>query len=362
MLTTAILTYEENGLPTNLLSVLVDHVVRDDDAVVVIPPDSGVQVQNPVVGTYEADFTPFQLDPSFSYTIYWAVITLAGLPRSPTTQMAGAGQDSRAMLRRRVGRLLLGRDRFGYGPVTAATVNSVSARFVRRFPNGYFNGRDLYVVSGIGYGQEGIIANSTQGSGELEVSPAWETQPNLSSAIEVWSDRVTPDDVNDALNLAISDASDICLIREDRQLALSGLPVDRLSVELPTDFTHIFQVEALDTASWTVWDRTNADPQELYTIRNRRVYFSAALSSALTQLWVRGYRRPRRLLNDQDIAELPADYLVYMAAFLLDAGAAEGQALDPEQHAGRAGNWYRQALLRRNEVLTTWQPNTRAVL
>lgn len=362
MLTTAILTYEENGIPVDLLSAEVLSVTRDDDQMIVVPPEIPVVVTHILIGSYQADLTPFGLDPSFSYTVLWHAVTPAGVPHDPTTQIGGAAQDSRAVLRRRVGRVLLGRDKFGYGGVTAATVNSVSAKFARRYPDGFYRARDLYVVSGTGYGQEVFIANSIQGSGEFEISPGWETLPNTSSVIEVWSDRISVDDVNDAINMAILDASDIALVREDRPVLASAFPLDRLSVPIPEDFTHVFTIESLTASVWSSWDRTNADTQQLYRMRNRRAYFPTALPSSLEELWIRGYRKPRRLLRDDDICEVSPDYVVLMACFYLDAGAAEGQALDPEQHAGRAGNWYRQALLRRNEILTTWQPNTQVVL
>lgn len=361
MITIAQLTYEENGLPAALASVVVDHVVRDEDGVTVVPPEVVVQVQSPYLGTYEADFSPLNLDPSFNYTIHWIAITSGAITRNVTTQIAAEGLDSRAALRRRVGGLILGRDRFGYGGVLSATPNSVSARFVRRFPNEFFRGRVLYVAHGTGYGQEVVVSNSTQGSGELQVSPAWDVIPDASSVIELWSDRLTVDDVNNAINLAISDAGDIAAVREDRLLSLTGLPTDRLSVALPSDFTHIFQIEGVNATLWERWDLTNADPEEFFTIRNRRLYFPTALPTSMTELWVRGYRRPRRLHADQDICELPADYVVYMAASLLDMAAAEGQQLDPEQHAGRGGNWQRLALLRRNEILTPWEPNTMVI-
>jgi hypothetical protein len=362
MLTSAILTYEENGVFTDLLSASVNRVVRDDDGVIVIPVEVLVQVLHVLVGSYQADLTAFGLDPSFSYTVHWDVVTPGGVPLSPTTQIGGAAEDSRAVLRRRVGRLLLGRDKFGYGGVTAATVNSVSAKFARRYPDGTYKGRDVYIVSGHGHGQDAMVSNSFVGSGELQVSPGWQTVPDTSSVIEVWSDRVTPDDVNDALNLAIMDLTQVAPVREDRLVQLAGLPTDRLSIPIPEDFTHVFQIESLDSTLWSTWDRTKADPEQLYTMRNRRAYLPTALPSSVTELWIRGYRRPRRLLNDSDICEVTADYVVLMASFYLDASAAEGQALDPEQHAGRAGNWYRQALLRRNELLRVWEPNTQAVL
>lgn len=332
-------------------------ITRDIDGAVMLAP-----VLTPITpvadGEWEYDHGSLNLDKYYDYHIWFDILDGAEHDYHGI-QIAGSGldADTRASIRRRIGRLMLGRDRFSYGPVTVATSTTVNAQFLKLISDEALKGRNVLIVSGTGAGQAAFVTDSEQASGQITVSPAWTTTPDSSSIIEIWGDSLTPDDVNDAINLAIMDVSKIFGVKVSTTGSTFGN--NRTNIALPSGFDWIYRVSYVESDGYMpVEFYTQGDPYQ-FVQRGGTVYLNGhTLPSAITEITVDGYRKPRLLRTDSDICDVPSAFVVYMASFMLEAGAAEGQQLDPEQHSGRAGNWLRQALMLRNELMTPWEPNT----
>lgn len=309
-------------------------------------------------GVWEYDHTYLNLDPAFEYTLYFRFHDAAVNDNDVESVLIAGNtdEDSRANLRRRVGHLMFGRDRFQWGPVIAADGVSVSANFVRRTDDGWLKGRNLFIVSGPGSGQEAFITESSRGNAKMTVSPAWSTLPTVSSTVEVWGDRLSVEDVNANINLAILDAAQIKHVRMTAEITTFN--EDSYSFTLPAEFTYVYRVRYRSATQHKSYDLTRHGEQYNYDIRNGEVFLNTPIPSDITSLFVDGYRKPVLLHDDSDISDIPSAFVTYMAAFYCEGAQAGGQSIDPEQHSGRAGNWLRQALLVRSELNTKWLPNT----
>jgi hypothetical protein len=208
------------------------------------------------------------------------------------------------------------------------------------------------------------VSASVTGTGVITVVPSLGVTFDATSVIELWPESLDPDSVNDALNLAVLDAGEICQIRQD--ITNPTLDATYKIVTLPATFTKIIDVTYKDAgANWIPYAYARY-PNQLtemwrgFTIRNGGIYLSEPISSSIagTDIAVRGYRLPNTLTNDTDLCEVNPAFLVYMAAFFLEAGEAGGSTVDPDQHAGRAANWLRAALSIRESMGTNWEPGT----
>lgn len=278
-------------------------------------------------------------------------------------------QKTLAQVRQQIGFLMLGRGKFQTGTASAGAAGSITLAFAQRYPTDYFIGRQIYIYSGTGAGQTRFCTASVISTGVLSVSPNWTVTPDNTSKVEVWSEDLIPDEVNAAINRAIDAvAQDYPVYTETSGSGLDA--TTRLFIDLPNTFTHFCGVRYVPAGStsqpiyyvhqWAEWANPNATPN--YRLVGARVYLSELIPSDAVSYTVMGYRLPQQLSADTDQAELPADYLVYRAAADLEASEAGGPILDPEQHAGRAGNWFRQAAAALVRIQGRWQPNTELVL
>ena len=107
---------------------------------------------------------------------------------------------------------------------------------------------------------------------------------------------------------------------------------------------------------------TNMVQQPFYRLVGNKVHVAPTIPADATAFTVMGYRLPAQLVLDTDNAELPADYLVYMAASDLEASEMGGPQEDPAQHGSRGEAWFRKAQGALTRISTSWVPNTEPVL
>ena len=275
-------------------------------------------------------------------------------------------QETRGALRRAVGNLMF-RGAFMYDTVLASpapTSSTFALNKAKRYPSGSFVGRVAYVVSGTGAGQSSGVSVSTTGTGVLTVVPSLGTTLDATSVVEIWPESLDPDSVNQALDMALRDVEEICQIRTD--IANPTLDSSFTKITVPATLTKIIDVTYMDAGNnWIPYAHARYSNQltELwrgFTIRNGLISLSEPISSSIagSNILVRGYRLPNALIADTDLCEINPAFMVYKAAFLLEAGEAGGSSVDPEQHSGRPANWLRDALQIRESMGTSWEPGT----
>jgi len=272
-------------------------------------------------------------------------------------------QETLAQIRRRIGYLIYGRNNFFYATATGGSASQIVAEFVKRYPDNFYAGKTVYIVAGTGSGQARNVSGSTQSAGILTITPNWTVTPDATSVFELWPDSIQPEEVNNAINMAVNKAADICQV----YLETANPTVDstRKVVTIPTNFVALsgFKYLYSSTNTWYTfyyqpWMDVTRTPG--YTVQGNKVYLTEEIISSVagTDIYVCGYRLPNALSADTDVAEVRPDYLALMGAYLIEATASEGQALDPEQHSGRAGNWLREAQAIEARMQTAWKPNT----
>ena len=269
-------------------------------------------------------------------------------------------QETRLVIRQRTGILL---DKLVVGTATGGSPTSVSLEAIKRYPDESFAGRTAAIVQGTGVGQSRIIVDSNQQDGVVFVSPSWATSPGAGSVVEIWTEDMTPERVNEAINLAILDAQEV--VQVPVRVHPVSVSSDRLELELPDELVKVsgllyrqaggsfFQYEEVG-ADWT------REAPRGYTLLGRTLYVSPAVPAEVpaSELWIAGYKLLEVMDTDDDLSELPSEFLVYMAAYLLDAGEAASPVVDTAQHGPRSANWLRQALLIRDRMATAFAPNT----
>lgn len=277
-------------------------------------------------------------------------------------------QETRKAIRQRVGYLLHGRSKFAVGVVTAPPANSTSftSDVAKRFPDDYFVGSAvLNVTIGAAIYPPREISNHTQSTGLITVAVGWSTEFGPGQQIEIWPSATDYDLVNAHLNLAILRASDIVNIYQE--VAPLAIDSERLVITLPTSFVKVAGLYYYEDNMYYEWSPAGAwhdirGPRS-WTLRGNKLYLSEPISESIADasVMIQGYRAPALMDADADLAEVRSDYLTLMTAYLIDAGQAEGQVLDPEQHAGRAGQWLREAQAIEARMITNWLPNTQEV-
>jgi len=252
--------------------------------------------------------------------------------------------------------------------LAGATSTTFALESSKTKPDGHFVGQVAHIVSGTGAGQQRVVTAST-GSTGVCTTTAWTTTPDVTSVVEIWSRMLAPDQVNDALNLALLGVHDVVNVRVDQTVVYAtDLDATRHTrFTLPSTFIKVIDVLVKTTADMY----TRYLPVEFgsqgrghdfwFTVGpGRTVMLSHAPGSSDTIL-ARGYRLPAEMTADADLCEVWPDYLVHQAGYLLEAADTGGTLIDPEQHAGRAANWMREAMIRRSSIATIWEPYTQEV-
>lgn len=277
-------------------------------------------------------------------------------------------QKTLAQIRQQIGYLMLSRGKFQAGTASAGAAGSITLPFAQRYPTDFFVGRQIYIYAGTGAGQARFCTASVISTGVCSVSPNWTVTPDNTSKVEVWSGDMIPDEVNAAINRAIDVAATMYPLYVESTAAT--IDASRQVITLPGTFTHfsgVYYVPNLTPPTPTYYLPTddqfdNMVQQPFYKLVGNKVYVFPKVPSDATSFTVMGYRLPAQLVNDTDNAELPADYLVYMAASDLEASEMGGPQEDPEQHGSRGEAWFRKAQGALTRISTSWVPNTELVL
>jgi hypothetical protein len=268
-------------------------------------------------------------------------------------------------IRRRTG-LLMGE--LTYGPVLSATSSTFVLDAIARYPDNAERmvGGIAYIVAGLGAGQSRVVTSTTQATKTATIQTNWTTTPDATSIIEIWQGDRDPQEVNNAINLAILDAQELVFI-PDRQNP-TAIDANFRELSLPTGFVYVYGFEYKDAGGnyreyHMQYDYTGlsdgAGDRNMY-LRGPVLVIRPVLSAsiALADMWVLGYRRPSLLVNDTDVSDVRTDFLVFKAATLLEESKAGSTAVDPEDHGGRGSNWLREALDIRVRLQTALEPNT----
>lgn len=278
-------------------------------------------------------------------------------------------QVTRGALRRKIGFLVFGRDKFLHGTATAGTSTTFTLTEAQRFTTGALVGRVAHIVSGTGSGQSRLVSANTQGTGTCTVSPAWVTAPDVDSEIEIWDDRITPDEVNAKIDLAVLEASDLTPIYAES--ASPTLNADRDIVTLPATFTHLIDfsyIGSADRISVRYYPRQyinlQTDEPHFVMYPGRKINLSHAIPDDIlgADMTVRGYRLPAEMDSDDDLCEIRPDYLIYKAATSIEASAIGSSVNDIENHDTRGAAWLRGALALEPRMAPVWEPYTQRVL
>jgi hypothetical protein len=202
------------------------------------------------------------------------------------------------------------------------------------------------------------------GTGLITVVPAFGVTFDNTSVVELWPEGLDPSQVDDALNLAINDAAQIVNVRQD----VTSPVVDSTYkiITMPASLVKLIDVSYLDSGSnWLPFESARysnvlTEMQRGFTVRAGSIYLSECIPSSVvgSNIVVRGYRLPNALTADSDLCEVDPAFLIYMAAYFIEAGESYGPSVDPEQHSGRAANWLRSALQIREYMGTNWEPGT----
>jgi hypothetical protein len=198
----------------------------------------------------------------------------------------------------------------------------------------------------------------------LPLRPSVSPTFDATTAVEVWPEGLAPEQVTDAINLAIADAEEIVNVRVN--VTSPTLDSTYRIITIPANLVKLIDVSYVDAGG--VWNpfgpsrysNVLTDLQRGFSVRNGSIYLSEPIPSSIAgaSILVRGYRLPNRLVNDTDLCDINPAFIVYQTAYLLEAGESYGPSIDPEQHSGRAANWLRSALTIREQMGTNWEPGT----
>jgi hypothetical protein len=275
-------------------------------------------------------------------------------------------QETRATVRRRIGRLLKS---LIYGTALSGTSSTVVLDAAKRYPDNaqMFVGSLAYIVSGTGVGQARVVESTVQATGAVTVTPDWATPPDATSVIEIWQ-TFDPDEVNDAIDLAVLSAQELVWVSTRVNPTL-----------ISSDFKAVTLPSGLIAVTGFYYQTTTANVYKTYKLGQHSDYLTEHPATAVLQAgqlllnpaltadialgdqWITGYALPALPTSDSDTLKIRSDYLSLWAAAHIEASRAEGGQLDPEDHSSRASNWLRMAMALRISLGTQVDPDTQIV-
>lgn len=265
---------------------------------------------------------------------------------------------TRGEVRRRIGALAYTRQHFGYGPLTqvqgAGTILLLER--ANQLPPEHFVGHLGYFGAGTAAGQvRSMISGALPG--QLLVSPAYSPLPTVGDTLEIWPGDVDPNAINDHIRSAIGRGSDIVNTYVE---AVPTIDSTRMIIDIPTTFTRVSGFHYYYNGIIYAYTRSDwLDPTyDQYQVRGRKLYLSTAVQASATDLVIQGYRVPALPSADADLIEMNPEYVMYMAAAMMEAGDAAQPGYDPEASGQRATVWYREALDLYSRMGTAWLSDT----
>jgi hypothetical protein len=277
-------------------------------------------------------------------------------------------QKTVAQARQGIGRLMF-RGKYLSDTVLASpapTSTTFALALAKRFPDDHFQGYELYCLSGTGSGQAAYCSNSAVGTGIITITPALSTVFDATSVVELWPDQTSPEEVLNAINLALAGIASRC----DVYVETSNPTLDstRQIVTIPSTYTKLCVVKYRDSGGlWRIYRYSHSPEQPAqeqgrdFTVQGRLVYLSEAIPSdaPTSTTLITGYRAPASMVLDTDLLEAPWSYVVFQAAGLLEQGLIGNVDVDPENHQNRAAGWLANAIRERDIApYTNYLPNT----
>lgn len=271
--------------------------------------------------------------------------------------------ESRATIRIHIGRLVFG-SRFLADTITAVGSNTITVPKSSRFGVDHFTGGVLYVVDGPVAGVSTYVAANAPGTGQLTLSPVPAVMPSVGNKIEVWPDEISPDEVNDAINLAILDAQHLAAAvtvqvsptfdtaRKRITIPATWTMVARLSYE---DGGIKYRLRPRDPRDPNPWDQ---DPPLTFDIEGQTIVVWGGVPTSATNVRLVGYAPPTLPTTDTDLATVRSDFVVYKAASILAQSHMGTPQLDPEGSGTRATFWAQQAEQKKREMNVQAMSNT----
>jgi hypothetical protein len=257
-------------------------------------------------------------------------------------------QESRETVRAHIGRLMFG-SKFLKDTISAVGANYVTAPKSSRFGVDHFTGGVLYVV-------DGPVA------GTLAPVPA--VMPSIGNKIEVWPEEITPEEVNDAINLAILDVQHLAA----SVVVLTSPTFDstRKRVTIPANWSMVarltyedgglkYRLRPRDPRDPNPWDQL---PPTTFDIEGQGLVVWGAVPTSATNVRLVGYAMPTLPALDSDTISIRSDFVVYKAASILVQSRIATPTLDPEGSGQRATFWAQQAEQKKREMNGQAMSNT----
>lgn len=271
--------------------------------------------------------------------------------------------ESRSTVRTHIGRLMHG-SRFLADTISAVGANTITLPKSSRFGVDHFSGSVLYVVDGPVAGTSTYVAANAPGTGQLTLSPVPGVMPSVGNKVEVWPDEMSPEEVNDAINLAILDVQHLAA-----SYALQTSPtldLARKRITIPATWTMVarltyedgglkYRLRPRDPRDPNPWDQ---EPPQTFDLEGQTVLLWGGVPSSATNVRLIGYAMPTLPTADTDLIGVRSDFVVYKAASILVQDRMATPTLDPAGSGSKATFWAQQAEAKKREMNTQAMSNT----
>jgi hypothetical protein len=226
----------------------------------------------------------------------------------------------------------------------------------------------VYVVDGPVAGISTYVSSNAPGLGQLTLFPVPVVMPSVGNKVEIWPDELTPDEVNDAITMAILDVQHLAAA-----IAVQTSPtlsVDQKRITIPATWTMVarlfyedgglkYRLRPRDPRDPNPQDQ---DPPLTFDIENdgdtKSIVVWGGVPTSATNVRLVGYAGASVPVADTDVAAVRSDFLVYKAASILSQNHMATQMLDPEGSGAKATFWAQQAEAKKREMNVQAMANT----
>jgi hypothetical protein len=273
--------------------------------------------------------------------------------------------ETREKVRERIGRLMYGA-KFLKDVVASVGANYIAANKAARFRADHFSGHVLYVVDGLAVGTSTYISESESATAQLTLSPVPLVMPAPGDKIEVWPEETTPDDVNEAINLAILEVQH--LTATPAVATSPTIDSARTRITIPATWSMISRLTyEYGGLKYRLRPRDPRDPRPedqawplTFDIEapNAQIHVYGGVPSSASNVRLVGYAMPSLPTSDADLLDLRSDYVVYKAASILAQSRMGSPEIDPQGHGGKATFWTGEADKKKREMVGQAMANT----
>jgi len=218
---------------------------------------------------------------------------------------------------------------FGQAGTTGATTTKIYAPFLHQGDD-YYNNQfyEVYVYAGTNIGVTKRVTDWVLSTYLLTVHSAYAAACDATSYIELH--RIfTTDEYNKAINLAIEAIAKNYLI--DKIDEATTLVADTYEYILPTTMYFVHKITTEDeAASGDFYNKDEIDPRDwdLISPRKLKLRYGYYSITAGKDLRIEGQGRQALVSSDEDVIELPSDWLVQKAITFLPQNKIQSNNLD----------------------------------